>query len=108
MRVSAEGSCCARQEINAALPAGPWVRRRVGTLPHSGHGGRDLCIGRKAPYFLLRADNPVVDADFKGAPARAPQCHLRIRSKLADKVRRRTGARFIISLAAVFDFDAHA
>jgi hypothetical protein len=106
--VSAEGELLREDKRVNAPPAGQWVRRRAGSLPHSGHGGRDLCIGRKAPNFLLRADDPVVNADFEDAPARAPQCHLRIRSKLADQVRRRTGARFIISLAAVFDFDAHA
>jgi HEAT repeat protein len=49
----------------------------------------------------------VIDADLKDAPARALQGHLRIWPDLADELRRRTGARFIVSLAAVFNFDAH-
>ena len=43
----------------------------------------------------------------KTPPPRAPQCHLRIWSDLADEVRRLTGARFIVSLTAVLDFDMH-
>jgi len=83
-----------------------WVRKfRFGR--NSGHDGNDLCIGREATDCLFGAGNTVVDADLKYAPARAPQCHLRIWSQLVDEVRRRTGARFIVSLAAVFDFDAH-
>jgi hypothetical protein len=49
----------------------------------------------------------VVDNDLKDAPARTPQGYLRIWPDFADQARRRTGARFIVSLAAVFDFDTH-
>ena len=49
----------------------------------------------------------VIDPDLKDTPARALQGHLRVWLNLADELRRRTGARFIVSLAAVFDFDAH-
>jgi hypothetical protein len=73
----------------------------------SGGDGDDLCIGREATNCLLRAGNMAVDTDLKDTPARAQQGHLRIWLDLADEVRRRTGARFIVSLAAVFDFDAH-
>jgi hypothetical protein len=49
----------------------------------------------------------LIDANLEDTPAQALQCHLRIWPDLADEVRRRTGARFIVSLAAVLDFDAH-
>jgi len=74
---------------------------------NSGHRGDDLCIGREATNDLLRAGNTAVDADLKDAPAQTLQGDLRILPDLADELRRRTGARFIVSLAAVFDFDAH-
>jgi NAD(P)-dependent dehydrogenase (short-subunit alcohol dehydrogenase family) len=77
------------------------------TKLNSGHGGEDLGIGREATDALLRAGNTIVDADVKDAPSRALQGYLRIWPDLADELRRRTGARFIVSLAAVFDFDAH-
>jgi hypothetical protein len=56
---------------------------------------------------LLGAGDTVVDADLEDTPTRALQCHLRTGPDFANKVRRRTGARFIVSLAAVLDFDAH-
>jgi hypothetical protein len=74
---------------------------------NSGHDRNDLCIGREATNCLLRAGNAVIDADLKDAPAGASQGHLRVWSELTDEVRRRTGARFIVSLAAVLDFHAH-
>ena len=64
-------------------------------------------IGREATDDLLGAGNTVIDADLKDAPARALKGHLRLWPDLADELRRRTGARLIVSLAAVFDFDAH-
>lgn len=73
----------------------------------SGDDGNDLCIGREATNCLLREGNTVVDADLKDAPTRASQRYLRVWAELADDVRRRTGARFIVSLAAVLDFDVH-
>jgi hypothetical protein len=49
----------------------------------------------------------VLDADIKDTAAGPPQRHVRTWSDLTDEVRRLTGARFIASLAAVFDFDVH-
>jgi hypothetical protein len=49
----------------------------------------------------------IVDADLEGAAAGSPQRHLRVRSDLADEVRRLTGARLIVSLTAVFDLNVH-
>jgi hypothetical protein len=79
----------------------------LGSASDSGHSGDDLCIGREATDDVLRTGNTVVDADLKDAPARTLQAYLRIWPDLADELRRRTGARFIVSLAAVFDLDAH-
>jgi hypothetical protein len=53
---------------------------------------------------------PMISASVGKRPvafARAQQRHLRVWSLLADYARRRTGARFIASLPAVLDFDAH-
>jgi hypothetical protein len=67
----------------------------------------DLGISGEPAKRLLGAGYAVVDADLKDAPTGPQECHLRIWSDLADEVRRLTGARFIVSLAAVLDFDAH-
>jgi hypothetical protein len=64
-------------------------------------------VGNRPSVCLKQAIRSVVDADLKDAPTGPPQCHLRIWSDLADEVRRLTGARFIVSLVAVLDFDAH-
>ena len=89
-----------------AIPAGDAMDQNVG-FDGSGHGADDLGIGGKAAKRLLGAGYAVVDADLKDAPTRPPQYHLRIWSDLADEVRRLTGARFIVSLTAVLDFNAH-
>ena len=73
----------------------------------SGHDADDLGIGRKPAKRLLGAGYTVLDTDLKNAPTGPLQCHLCIWSDLADEVRRLTGARFIVSLTAVLDFDAH-
>jgi hypothetical protein len=73
----------------------------------SGYNADDLGIGGKPAKRLLGAGYTVVNADLKDAPTGPPQCHLRIWSDLADEVRRLTGARFIVSLTAVLDFDVH-
>jgi hypothetical protein len=87
---------------------GPWLLWiRTSASTDSGHDADDLGIGGEPAKRLLGAGYTVVDADLKDAPTGPPQCHLRIWSDLADEVRRLTGARFIVSLAAVLDFDAH-
>jgi hypothetical protein len=48
-----------------------------------------------------------VDANFEDAAARPPQVYLRRGPQLGDQFFRLTGARFIASLTAVFDFDLH-
>ena len=73
----------------------------------SSHDADDLGIGGKAASCLVGKGKSIVDAELKDAAAGASQRHLRIRPSLADEFRRRTGARFIVSLAAVFDFDVH-
>jgi hypothetical protein len=73
----------------------------------SGYDADDLGIGGKPAKRLLGADHTVVDANLKDASTGPPQCHLRIWSDPADEVRRLTGARFIVSLTAVLDFDVH-
>lgn len=78
-----------------------------GCLLASGYDADDLGIGGKPAKRLLGAGYTIVDADLKDAPTGAPQYHLRIWSDLADEVCRLTGARFIVSLTAVLDFDMH-
>jgi hypothetical protein len=80
---------------------------RSSTRADLGHEGFDFSIGRKTTGCLLRIGNTIVDTDLKYTPARALQRYLRLWSEITDEVRRRTGARFIVSLAAVADFDAH-
>jgi hypothetical protein len=73
----------------------------------SGHRGDNFSLGREPAKHLLGAYNAVVDPDLKDATAGAPQSHLCIWSDLVDDGSRLTGARFIVSLPAVMDFDAH-
>jgi hypothetical protein len=56
---------------------------------------------------VLGTGNTVVDADLENAPTGPPQSYLRIWSDAADEVRRLTGARFVVSLTAILDFNAH-
>jgi hypothetical protein len=73
----------------------------------SGDDGNDLGIGGKPAKRVLGAGYTVIDENIKDSPTGPPQCHLCIWSEPADEVRRLTGARFIVSLTAVFNFDAH-
>jgi hypothetical protein len=73
----------------------------------SGHGADNLGIGGKPAECLLGAGYAVVDADLKDTATGPLQRYLRVGPDLADEVRRLTGARFIASLTAVSDFDAH-
>ena len=73
----------------------------------SRYGADNLGIGGEPAERLLRAGYAVVDTDLKDATTGPAQCHLGIWSDLADQVRRLTGARFIVSLTAVLDFNAH-
>jgi hypothetical protein len=73
----------------------------------SRYGADNLGIGGEPAERLLGAGYAVVDADLKDATTRPAQCHLGVWSDLADQVRRLTGARFIVSLTAVLDFNAH-
>jgi len=56
---------------------------------------------------LLGKREPVIDADFEDAAARAPQAYVRSGLQLEHQLPRLTGARLIASLAAIFDFDLH-
>jgi hypothetical protein len=78
---------------------------RVGRA--SGCDADDLRILGEPTERLLGNGHTAVDADLKNTSAGPQQCHLRIWPDLADQVCRLTGARFIISLTAVLDFDAH-
>ena len=73
----------------------------------SDHDTDDLGIGGKPAKRLLGAGHAVVDVDLKDPSTGPPQRHLRIWSDLTDELRRLTGARFIVSLTAILDFDAH-
>jgi len=50
---------------------------------------------------------PAVDADVEDTALAADQLYLSCRFDFRYDPSRRTGARFIVSLAAVFDLDAH-
>jgi hypothetical protein len=66
-----------------------------------------LLICRKSSGRLLRVGDPTIDFDFKNTAARPAQIDLCRRLQSQDHVPRRTGARFVASLAAVFDLDFH-
>jgi hypothetical protein len=73
----------------------------------SAYGADDLSVGGEAAGRFFGISNTIINPNFEHAAARAQQRHLRVWSLLADYARRLTGARFIASLAAVLDFDAH-
>jgi hypothetical protein len=91
-----------------------WVRNELGRPDRdalrcalSAKTAGDLFARRKATGSLLREREPAIDANFEDAAARPPQAQLRRGSQLGDQFPRLTGARFITSLAAVFDLDCH-
>ena len=57
---------------------------------------------------LLRIGEPPVHRDLEHAATASRQADLGGRLRLRDDVPRRTGARFIASLTAIFDVDLHA
>ena len=73
----------------------------------SAHGADDLGVGGEAAGGFFGISNSIINTDLEHTVDRAQQRHLRVWSLLADYARRLTGARFIASLAAVLDFDAH-
>jgi hypothetical protein len=68
----------------------------------SAHGADDLSVGGEAAGRFFGVGNTIINTDHEHTPARAQQRHLRVWSLLADYSRR-----FIASLTAVLDFDAH-
>jgi hypothetical protein len=96
-----------RHPRRAALIAAVRCERQPPISGDSGHGADDLGIGGEPAEGLLGAGYAVVDADLKDAPTGRLQRHLRVRPGLANELRRLTGARFIASLTAVSDLDAH-
>lgn len=82
------------------------VARRV-SCDCSTERGDDLFVGGEAPGRLLGKCQPAIDANLEYAAGGTAQGHLRSRVGFADQSCRLTGARFIASLAAVFDLDAH-
>jgi hypothetical protein len=56
---------------------------------------------------FLRERKSAVDADFEDATAGSAETDVRRRSQLEDEFPRRTGARLISSMAAIFDLDLH-
>jgi hypothetical protein len=81
--------------------------RRARRCELSGETAGNLFAGRKATGRLLRVCQPAVNANFEDAATRPPQAQLRRGPQLFDQFPRLTGARFIASLAAVFDLNFH-
>jgi hypothetical protein len=73
----------------------------------SAQTARDLFVGGEATGLLLREREPAVNLDFEDATNRSTKTYVRRGSQFEDPFSRRTGARFIPSLAAVFDLDFH-
>jgi hypothetical protein len=89
-------------DLVETLPNGSRLPRSA-----SGYDVDDLGIRGEPAKRLLGEGYTVVSADLKRTPTGPQQRHLRIWSDVADQVRRLTGARFIVSLSAVLDFDPH-
>jgi len=75
-----------------------------GRLPE---GTQQFFVCRKLTGRLLGISEPAVHRDLEDAAARPSQAHLRGGLGLKNRIPRRTGAWFIASHAAVFDFDLH-
>jgi len=67
----------------------------------------NLFICWKATGRLLREREPTVNSNLEDAATGPTQTYLRRRFQFQDQFPRRTGTRFIASLATVFDFDFH-
>jgi hypothetical protein len=98
-----------RQNGNGCRVASPQTLARTvrWAASASGYDADDLGILGEPTKRLLGESYTAVYADLKRAPTGPLQSHLSIWSDLSDQGRRRTGARFIVSLAAVFDFNFH-
>jgi TPR repeat protein len=70
-------------------------------------GAEHFLVCRETAGCLLGESQPAVHRDLEDAAAGPAQIDLRRGLCLQDRVPRRTGARFIASLAAVFDLDLH-
>ena len=66
-----------------------------------------LLVCREPAGRLLRVGQPAVHSDLKDTAPRSAQRNLRVRPGIAKRFCRRTGARFVASHAAIFDFDLH-
>src|SRR5947207_12530848 len=73
----------------------------------SAQTGRQFFVVGEATCRFLREREPAVNPDFEDATARSAKSYFRRGSQLEDQFPRRTGARLIASLAAIFDLDFH-
>jgi hypothetical protein len=73
----------------------------------SAQTGHQFVVAGKPARCLLRERKPAVNADFEHAPAGSAKIDLCRGSQFEEQVPRRTGARLIASLAAIFDLDLH-
>src|SRR5579859_7894678 len=67
----------------------------------------DFVVARKPARRFLGERESAVDLDFENAAARSAKRYLRRGLPFEQQIPRRTGARLIASLAAVFDLDLH-
>jgi predicted transposase YbfD/YdcC len=82
-------------------------RHREPCHGRSAEGRECFLVCREPAGRLLRIGEPAVHRDLEDTTAGPTQADLRGRLGLQDRVPRRTGARFIASHSAVFDFDLH-
>ena len=70
-------------------------------------GGDDFGVGREGAGGALRIAQGFVHGDLEDAAGGFAQADVGFGVAGGDQGARRTGARFIVSLAAIFDLDPH-
>jgi len=73
----------------------------------SAQTARQLFVAGEATSRFLRERKSAIDLDLKRAPAGSAKIDVRRGAQFEDQFPRRTGARLIASLAAIFDLDLH-
>jgi hypothetical protein len=97
----ARSQCILRQPPARGRHTAAMLRNRLA------EGAEHFLVCRETAGCLLGESQPAVHRDLEDAAAGPAQIDLRRGLCLQDRVPRRTGARFIASLAAVFDLDLH-
>ena len=82
-------------------------RHHASCSERSAEGRENFLVCRELAGRLFRVGKPAVHRDLEDSTAGPAQINLRGGLGLQDRVLRRTGAWFVTSHSAVFDFDLH-